>query len=115
MVWPSRKKSATREMSAASTPCLMSSSALMRVLFLTPRFEKDLRAVPSQIQLLANATTQKLILDPRDKQLNTKKLIGIHPPVWRVRLGDYRLIYTFTKDEVTLHRIRHRKDVYESF
>ncbi len=43
-----------------------------------------------------------------------KKLVGDLSPFWRLRVGDYRVIYTIEEKIVTVEivKIRHRKDVY---
>lgn len=40
------------------------------------------------------------------------KLTGIQPPVFRLRVGDYRVIFTFDAMNVFLMHIKHRKDAY---
>jgi len=44
-----------------------------------------------------------------------KKLVGVldgDDPVWRIRSGDYRLLYVVRENEVLILDIDHRKDVY---
>lgn len=44
-----------------------------------------------------------------------KKLVGItyrEQPVWRIRVRDYRILYTCSGNEVLIVDIDHRKDVY---
>lgn len=44
-----------------------------------------------------------------------KKLVGIEhksEPVWRIRSGDYRILYVVRSNEVVVVDIDHRKDVY---
>jgi mRNA interferase RelE/StbE len=43
-----------------------------------------------------------------------KKLVGNLSDFYRLRVGDYRVIYEIIEDEVTIYvvRIRYRKDVY---
>lgn len=44
---------------------------------------------------------------------SAKKLIGAEH-TFRIRVGDYRVIYTLDKHarEIEIQRVRHRKDVY---
>lgn len=86
----------------------------MRVLQVSPQFQKDWRDVPSSVREEASDISRRLLINPVDPSLLTKKLQGIVPVAWRVRIGQYRLIYSFTKKSVILHRIRLRKDVYRS-
>ena len=43
-----------------------------------------------------------------------KKLIGNLSDFYRLRVGDYRIVYSIDEDIVTVEvvKIRHRKDVY---
>lgn len=44
-----------------------------------------------------------------------KKLVDMKngtEPIWRVRSGDYRILYVVRKQEVVVIDIDHRKDVY---
>lgn len=78
----------------------------------TPQFQKDLRKIPRLVIDHAEGTIQRLRSDPIDRTLSIKKLKNIKPVVWRVRIGSYRLVYSFDKTRLILHRIRHRKDIY---
>ncbi len=44
-----------------------------------------------------------------------KKLIGDLSPFWRLRVGNYRVIYTIDEGLVTVEviKIKHRRDVYK--
>ncbi|MEO5341305.1 MAG: type II toxin-antitoxin system RelE/ParE family toxin [Magnetococcus sp. MYC-9] len=44
---------------------------------------------------------------------NQAKLEG-HPDIWRIRLGDYRVIYTIEDNQlvVLIVRVGHRREVY---
>lgn len=45
-----------------------------------------------------------------------KKLVGISvgvDAVWRVRSGDYRMLYVVRENEIVVVDIDHRKDVYK--
>ncbi|MBI2577487.1 MAG: type II toxin-antitoxin system RelE/ParE family toxin [Candidatus Wildermuthbacteria bacterium] len=86
----------------------------MRDLFSTPQFEKDLAKTPREVRSRADNTISILREDPLAHTLNLKKLKGFTPSVYRVRIGSYRLAYSFTKTTLTLHRFRHRKDIYRS-
>jgi mRNA interferase RelE/StbE len=53
-----------------------------------------------------------LATDSRPK--GCKKLKGSEDELWRIRVGDYRVVY-FIEDEIKLvdiQRARHRKEVY---
>jgi mRNA-degrading endonuclease RelE of RelBE toxin-antitoxin system len=41
-----------------------------------------------------------------------KKLQG-HKNIFRFRCGDYRIVFSFSKKEIVLLMVKHRKDIYE--
>jgi len=43
---------------------------------------------------------------------DVKRLQGIEPPEFRLRLGDYRLRFQDLGDSIEILRVRHRKDAY---
>jgi len=49
-----------------------------------------------------------------DDPYSGKKLIGNLSPFWRLRVGDYRVIYIIEEEIVTVEvvKVRHRKEVY---
>ena len=63
---------------------------------------KELDNLPDQIFLKVD----KSILSLTDNPLGENKC--------RLRIGDYRVIYSIDEDKktVTIYRVRHRKDVY---
>lgn len=85
----------------------------MRELFVTPQFEKDLLLTPIELRKKADELIKQLLILPTDNTINISKLHGFNPPLWRVRIGAFRLIYSFDKKRLILHRFRHRKDVYK--
>ncbi|HEX4045352.1 MAG TPA: type II toxin-antitoxin system RelE/ParE family toxin [Gammaproteobacteria bacterium] len=54
-----------------------------------------------------------MALNPRP--INAKKLTG--RPVWRIRIGNYRVIYEITDHicHVLVLDVGHRKDIYRDF
>ena len=86
----------------------------MRELFATRQFQKDFNKISSHLSEQADILVDILRENPTNKSLNIKKLKDIRPSVWRVRLGSHRLIYSFNKKSITLHRILHRKDIYRN-
>ena len=73
--------------------------------------EKDLRRLDASVQTRVIRTVERLAHDPRPD--GCKKLQG-SDDVWRIRVGDYRVIYTVNDVVlvVAVERVRHRKDVY---
>ncbi len=87
----------------------------MRDVFITRQFEKDLKKIPNKTCIQADAIIVILQKNPLDKHLSINRLRKFSCSVYRVRIGPYRLIYSFTKMSVTLYRFCHRKDVYRVF
>jgi mRNA interferase RelE/StbE len=79
--------------------------------FATPQFRKDFAKVPKDIKLRADFSLTVLRVSPAGSTLKSKKL-KIGKNLWRVRVGAYRLIYSFDSKSLILLRIRHRRDVY---
>jgi mRNA interferase RelE/StbE len=71
---------------------------------------KQLDDLPDEIAARILARLENLKTDPRP--VDVKKLKGRE--AWRIRAGDYRVIYTITDKELLVFVIRvgHRRDVY---
>ncbi|HMI65520.1 MAG TPA: type II toxin-antitoxin system RelE/ParE family toxin [Cyclobacteriaceae bacterium] len=73
---------------------------------------KELADLPTQVVNRIVPAIKKLGDDPRPP--GCKKLKGEHD-TWRIRIGDYRVIYTVS-DVVRIVDVRsvgHRKDIYD--
>ena len=77
---------------------------------LTSNVKKALMRLPDKIHDAIVATLLKLAENPRPA--GVKKLSGRDG--WRVRVGDYRILYTINDQEniVSVFAIAHRRDVY---
>ncbi|OHB75331.1 MAG: hypothetical protein A2Z25_01875 [Planctomycetes bacterium RBG_16_55_9] len=84
--------------------------ALYKVTF-KPSVEKDLRSLPQSVVKRIFKLVNALKEEPFPRQ--SKKLAGAEQ-LYRVRTGDYRVIYGVDKDnrQVIVHYVRHRRDVY---
>jgi mRNA interferase RelE/StbE len=78
---------------------------------LKPSVEKDLRALPSTIRARVLARITQLREEPLPRQ--AIKLAG-GEQWYRIRVGDYRIVYGVDRDamQITIHYVRHRRDVY---
>ena len=76
-----------------------------------PSVEKDLRSLPRSTV----ARVIKRIDTLRDNPVSrySVKLTG-SKGLYRIRVGDYRVVYGVDQDakRVTIHYVRHRRDVY---
>ena len=79
---------------------------------LTSSAEKELRRLSGQLIARMISRLENLASNPRPP--GCKKLRG-GDREWRIRVGDYRAVYTIddTKSLVEVTRIRHRSEVYE--
>ena len=73
--------------------------------------ERDLKQLPRPLFFRLNQQILTLCEDPRP--VGTRKLKG-KLEGWRVRVGDYRIVYQIedSAQVVTIVRVRHRRDVY---
>ena len=78
---------------------------------LTRPATKDLEALPKNILKRIDAAIIALANVPHPQ--GSKKLTGVED-LYRIRVGDYRIIYRVERDEliVLVIRVRHRREVY---
>ena len=74
--------------------------------------EKDLRNLPAQIIKRIDQHLVELEHEPFPR--GALKLKGKEGDAWRIKIGDYRLLYTVDTSEKTIniYKIKHRRDVY---
>lgn len=73
--------------------------------------EKEIYKLPAPIAKRVSVAIDKLAQNPRP--VGSKKLEGQKENLWRIRIGDYRIISI--EDEIKIVEIRkigHRKDIY---
>jgi mRNA interferase RelE/StbE len=72
--------------------------------------QKELNKLPKQTSLRIAKAIDKLSIDPRKG--NVRPMVGTKS--WRMRVGDYRVVYDIFDNRLTILiiRIRHRKEVY---
>ena len=76
-----------------------------------PAAERQLRKLPAAARERIVRASERLATDPRPP--GVMKLAGTDE-LYRIRAGDYRLIYQIADDQliVLIARVAHRKDVY---
>jgi len=81
-------------------------------LYLTTGAEREFKKLPKEaierIKIIFDGDFTK---NPFAPEFNTTKL---KPPIdgYRVRVGDYRILFTASAEYIRVYRIRHRKDSY---
>ena len=75
-----------------------------------------LREIKSLPQLYARKIYEKTaMLAENPRPIGCKKLVGSKEEIWRIRIGDYRILYTIDDQIkiVDIRRIGHRRDIYQ--
>ena len=74
---------------------------------------KEFQALPQKIQQKILEAVHLLSLNPYSELLQIKKLKGV-ASLYRVRIADYRMIYSIENNllKIIVVRVAHRKEVY---
>lgn len=83
----------------------------MRVV-LSPQAEKRLRKL-AKIDQIAIAQKIGKIREQKEFSSGQKEKLQGYPDIFRVRVGDYRLVYRKFPDRLYIILLGHRQDVYE--
>lgn len=83
---------------------------------LTDDAERSLKKLSSPVKLRIHRYITERLETRFDPKRFAEPLQGTKSPLFRWRVGDYRLISTISKDTITIQivHIGHRKDVYKS-
>lgn len=76
------------------------------------RAHKDFLALDAAVRRRVSALIDNLAEDPRPPGI--KPVIGV-PGAFRVRAGDYRVVYEVDDERLIVHvvKVGHRRDVYD--
>ena len=79
--------------------------------FIERNAEKDFRKIPKTIQKKVISAIIKLKTNPKPRKV--KKISGSEN-YYRIRVGDYRIVYEIDGKEkkVNVFRVRHRREAY---
>ena len=82
------------------------------VVLLGSQAEKELKSLPQEVLKRLDIKLQALSLNPRPR--GAAKLKGKTSEGWRLRIGDYRVLYQIDEEEsaVRIYRIKHRREAY---
>lgn len=82
-------------------------------IFIPEKIEKKLRKISAADRSDIFLKIDSLSINPRNE--NCKKIHGHHPPLYRIRAGVYRIVYSINANVLTvlIVDVGHRKDVYK--
>jgi mRNA interferase RelE/StbE len=80
-------------------------------LYVERHAEKDLNKLPPQLFSQITAKIKELVSNPHPQ--GSIKIKGSQKD-WRLRIGDYRVLYEInnTTKTITIMRVKHRREVY---
>jgi len=78
---------------------------------LTSSTVDDLDCIPEIAKKKIIASIQRLSTDPFSPRPNIKKLKGFKPPIYRIRSGDFRVLYRLQDKTIIILRVIDRKDL----
>ena len=71
---------------------------------------EDLTELPANIRArIIRAIDGRLTTEPTRYGVRLSQSLG---GLWKIRVGDYRIVYEIEEKKVTVWAIRHRKDIY---
>jgi mRNA interferase RelE/StbE len=71
----------------------------------------DLESIPELLKKKIIASIKKLSSNPFPPSPNIKKLKGFKPPFYRIRSGDFRILYGVQDRTIIILRVIDRKDL----
>jgi mRNA-degrading endonuclease RelE of RelBE toxin-antitoxin system len=75
----------------------------------TDQAKADIRALPQPIAMQVLRMIARFL---ESEKGDVKRLQGIEPPEFRLRLGDYRVRFHDLGGSIEILRVRYRKDAY---
>jgi mRNA interferase RelE/StbE len=73
-----------------------------------PRAVRDIERLPSQIQARILARIEEM----SDDLKGDVKPLTNYTPEYRLRVGDYRVLFEVEEKTIVIYRIRHRREAY---
>jgi mRNA interferase RelE/StbE len=73
-----------------------------------PKAIKDLQSLPVEVQ---SRVLTKIELMQNNLTGDVKRLTN-YTPEYRLRVGDYRVLFEIEEDVLVIYRVKHRKDAY---
>ena len=73
-----------------------------------PKAVRDIESLPSRIQARVLARIEEM---SNDLKGDIKRLTNFTPE-YRLRIGDYRVLFEIEEETIIFYRIRHRREAY---
>jgi len=73
-----------------------------------PKAVRDIEDLPSRIQARVLARIEEM---SNDLKGDVKRLTNFTPE-YRLRIGDYRVLFEIEEETIIIYRIRHRREAY---
>ncbi|MCC3474621.1 MAG: type II toxin-antitoxin system RelE/ParE family toxin [Microcoleus sp. PH2017_25_DOB_D_A] len=86
----------------------MSDSLMNYQVEFKPKAVKDLASLPAEVQ---HRVLTKIELMQNNLAGDVKRLTN-YTPEYRLRVGDYRVLFEIEGDVLVIYRVKHRKDAY---
>ena len=82
-----------------------------------PSFLKDLKALKStpHFKSIKALVFEEIPNIPEFEEINNLKKLKGYETAYRIRIGDYRIGFTFDGKTIIFFRVLHRKDIYRYF
>ncbi|MFA4835969.1 MAG: type II toxin-antitoxin system RelE/ParE family toxin [Dehalococcoidia bacterium] len=74
-----------------------------------PKAVRDIEGLPSRIQARVIARVEEM---SNDLKGDIKRLTSFTPE-YRLRVGDYRVLFEIEEKTIIIYRIRHRREAYK--
>ena len=79
----------------------------------SPAAARDVRRLDPHVRAKLLEASAILADDPYPSGSNRiKLLVGVTPPYFRLRVGDYRIVYRIEGRQVIVARVAHRREAY---
>jgi len=79
-------------------------------LFISKLAREQLRALPKDIRRNIGFRIDALL---EDLAGDVKKLTGKHPPIYRLRVGNHRILFGLVGETIEIHKVKDRRDAYD--
>jgi len=81
---------------------------MTRAIYWDPKGRKDLEGLDGQVKRRIRSAIERLTGDSGD----VRRLTGISPPLFRLRVGDWRVLFRFDEEKIVILRVLPRDKAY---